>query len=70
MSPADAQRHWEPIVKAVSPLFPRLGNALKDGLKNRTIIQESLQTFASLVEVTAAGNAEIYQNFARRVRKA
>jgi hypothetical protein len=67
--PVDAQRYWEPIVRTLSPLFSKLENALKDGLKNRTTIQESLQTFASLVEATAVGNAEIYKSFAKHVHK-
>lgn len=63
-SPDQAQSHWEPIIRTLSPLLPKLENSLKDGLKNRGTVRESLQTFSSLVEATAAGNAAIYKKFA------
>ncbi len=55
------------IIRTLSPLLPKLDNALKDGLKNRATVRESLQTFSSLVEATAAGNAEIYKKFAQHI---
>ncbi len=66
-SPDSAQSCWELIIRTLSPLLPKLDNALKDGLKNRTTVRESLQTFSSLVEATAAGNAEIYKKFAHHI---
>jgi hypothetical protein len=66
-SPDAAQSCWELIIRTLSPLLPKLDNALKDGLKNRTMVRESLQTFSSLVEATAAGNAEIYKKFAHHI---
>jgi hypothetical protein len=68
-SPEKAQTYWEPIIKTLSPLLPRLENSLKDGLKNRSTVRESIQTFSSLVAATTAGNAEIYKKFGNHVLK-
>ncbi len=66
-TPDRAKTYWEPIIRTISPLLPRLEIALKDGLKNRATIREALLTFASLVEATATGNADIYRKFRKVV---
>lgn len=67
LDPATAQRHWRDLVLTMAPLSVHLADAFTDGLKNTDRVKKAIQTFQSLVEVTAAVNKEIYETFSARV---
>ena len=68
VSPVTAESYWREIVTITAPLCTHLADAFTDGLKNTERVRKAIQTFQSLVEVTAGANAKPYKDFATRVR--
>jgi hypothetical protein len=67
MSPLAAQSHWRDLVLTTAPLCIHLDDAFTDGLKNADRVRKAVQTFQSLVEVTATANEKSYRDFAAKV---
>jgi hypothetical protein len=65
VSPADAQKHWEPIIESTVPFSSRLQPAVLRGLKNTEIAGQAMRDFRSLVEAVKAANKAVFETFAR-----
>jgi len=68
MNPFAAQSHWRDLVLTTAPLCVHLDDAFTDGLKNADRVRKAVQTFQSLVEVTAAANEKSYRDFSSKVQ--
>ena len=66
-SPDAVEKAWKGIVEITAPLCFHLEDAFTDGLKNTERVKKAIQTFQSLVEVTAAANHKSYADFATRI---
>jgi len=67
ITPTLAESHWRDIVMITAPLCTHLADAFTDGLKNTERVRKAIQTFQSLVEVTASANMKPYKEFAARI---
>jgi len=65
--PQMAQGYWREIVLTTAPLCNSLEDALTDGLKSNERVRKAVQTFQSLVEVTATANERTYKEFGAKV---
>jgi hypothetical protein len=67
ISPKQATQLWSDVVIVVSPFSAQLIEALSDGLKSNERAQKTITTFRSLVQATAAANADTYKRFAKNI---
>jgi AIPR protein len=59
---------WAPVVSIYLSLSDFLLPAVKDGLRQRPIIEDSLKQFSALLAATALANKAIYEQFASSVQ--
>lgn len=68
ISPATAQKAWEPVLQCTAPLFATaLKPAIESGLKNQAVVTESIESFSQLVAAVGAANRTIFDRFADRL---
>jgi hypothetical protein len=67
ISLTDAKLIWREVLTPIIALISQLIPAVKDGIKGQSSTSAIISTFRSLVDATKVPNAEIYENFKKKV---